>query len=205
MRDQIRPFTNQVDGTVADLKRAAGPLNDSTTSLSGALRELNQALNALAFNPDGVSEGYLFYASWLNHNTNSLFLAQDGLGPMRRSILMYTCLTSTLADSLVATRPNLSTARDLIRLPTSPQICDAATTTSAPDVGGRDRDDVEGAGDSEPPGDPQTQPEEPTAPQDGSTTTTDETTTTTEETTSTDSTSTDPGGSGIDTTTPPAP
>lgn len=123
IRDQIRPFTTQVDTTVSDLKRAAGPLDESSGALTGGLTELNQVLNALAYNPSGQPESYLFYLSWLNHNTNGSFLTQDGLGPLRRVVFMYSCFTSQLADNLVATRPALSTARDLTRLPTTAQIC----------------------------------------------------------------------------------
>ncbi len=94
IRDQIRPFTRNVSGVVGDLKRASKPLEQSTDKTKGALTEVNQLVNTLAYNPSGNTEGYLFYLSWLNHNTNSNFLNQDGLGPLRRSVLMYTCFAS---------------------------------------------------------------------------------------------------------------
>ena len=123
IRDQIRPFTEEVDTTIAELKRAAPPLEESSSALSGGLSELNRLLNALAYNPAGDAEGYLFYLTWLNHNTNASFLNQDGQGPMRRSLLMYSCFASQLADALVADRPNIATAREVIRLPSTAQIC----------------------------------------------------------------------------------
>lgn len=123
IRDQVRPFTRQVGTVVGDLKRASGPLSDSAAGLRGGVTELNGVLNALSYNPPGQNEGYLFYLSWLNHNTNSLFLNQDGYGPLRRGLFMYTCLTSRLADSVVATRPALDTARKITRLPTTDDIC----------------------------------------------------------------------------------
>ena len=194
IRDQIRPFTTEVDGTITDLKRAAGPLNDSTTSLKGGLTELNQVLNALAYNPSGQPESYLFYASWLNHNTNSTFLNQDGLGPLRRSLLMYTCYASGLADNLVAFRPNLATARELIRLPTTKQICPATTTTTLGnenDSGDADNGSDEGDG-----GGDETTTDETTTDETTTDATEETTTDATEETTSTDSTSTDEIGEG---------
>ncbi len=198
IRDQIRPFTGEVSQTVTDLKRAAGPLNSSTKSLKSGLTELNQVLNALAFNPDGQPESYLFYASWLNHNTNSTFLAQDGLGPMRRSLLMYSCFASTLADSLVGIRPNLMTARELIRLPTTEQICAGlGSTTSGAGEGSSGEVDREGSGGDDPTTTPEGD-ETTTTTDETTTTTTDETTTTTDETTTTDTTST---GEAEDTTT----
>lgn len=123
IRDQIRPFTGQVEGTISDLRSASRPLAEQTGELGEGVSELNQVLNALAYNPQGPPEGYLFYLSWLNHNTNGTFSLEDGLGPMRRGLLTYTCLTSSLADNLVASRPNLATARELVRLPTTEQIC----------------------------------------------------------------------------------
>jgi phospholipid/cholesterol/gamma-HCH transport system substrate-binding protein len=125
IRDQLRPFTRDVSGVVADLKRASKPVAQSTAKTKGALTEVNQLVNSLAYNPPGNAEGYLFYLSWLNHNTNSDFLNQDGLGPVRRSVLMYTCFTSQLGDNVTSTRPNLKTARELIRLPTTQEICPA--------------------------------------------------------------------------------
>lgn len=127
IRDQIRPFTGQVDQTVTDLKRASGPLKDTSSALTGGLTQLNSLLNALSYNPKGTPESYLFYLSWLNHNTNGAFLNQDGLGPLRRGLFMYTCFTSGLADNLVSTRPALATAREVARLPTTSQICKTPT------------------------------------------------------------------------------
>lgn len=123
VRDQIRPFTNQVSRTVRDVKRGSQPLAEATSALDGSLTELNTLLNALAYNPSGEREGYLFYLAWINHNLNSTALLQDGLGPMQRSLLMYTCRTSILADNATATRVDLKTAREIIRLPITNDIC----------------------------------------------------------------------------------
>jgi phospholipid/cholesterol/gamma-HCH transport system substrate-binding protein len=123
VRTQLRPFTQKVDTMIGDLRRASKPLRDSSNQLKGGFTELNQLVNALAYNPSGSQEGYLFYLSWFNHNFNAGFLTQDGLGPTLRGLFTYTCFTSRLADSLVATRPGLATARDLSRLPNSNEIC----------------------------------------------------------------------------------
>ena len=85
IRTQLRPFTQKVDTVVGDVRRAAKPLKDSSSQLSGSFTELNQLVNALAYNPSGSGESYLFYLSWLNHNTNNEFLTQDGLGPILRA------------------------------------------------------------------------------------------------------------------------
>lgn len=123
LRDQIRPFTRQVDKPVRTLKKAAGPLADSAEGLSGGFSELNNLLNALAYNPPGGDEGYLFYLSWLGHNTNSDFLLQNGAGPLRRGLVQLSCQTSQLADGVTAQRPVLQTARDLTRIPSTSDVC----------------------------------------------------------------------------------
>ena len=123
IRDQIRPFTRQVDKPLTSLRRAAGPLRDSSAGLETGVSELNQLLNALAYNPAGADEGYLFYLSWLNHNTNNLFLNQDAGGPVRRGLVMYTCFISGLADNVVASRPALRTIREITRVPKTEDIC----------------------------------------------------------------------------------
>ena len=132
LQNQVRPFTQQAKGTVAALRRASKPLSSSSGQLKGGLSELNQTLNALAYNPGGPEESNLFYLSWLNHNTNGAFLNQDGGGPLRRSLLMYSCFASTLADNLVLSRPNLATAREVIRLPSTAQINSFAPCSFAP-------------------------------------------------------------------------
>ena len=123
IRDQIRPFTREVDDSVTALRRAAGPLAESSAGLETGVSELNQLLNALSYNPPGADEGYLFYASWLNHNTNNLFLNQDAGGPVRRALVMYTCFISGLADGAVSSRPALRTIRAITRVPKTDEIC----------------------------------------------------------------------------------
>lgn len=123
IKNQIRPFARRVQPTVKTLKSAATPLADSSDSLAGGLNELNQLANALAYNPPGPDEGYLFYLSWINHNTNSMFANQDAAGPMRRALIMLSCQASILADGVTATRPALLTSRELTRIPSTNDIC----------------------------------------------------------------------------------
>lgn len=182
IRTQLRPFTQKVDTVVGDVRRAADPLEQSSKQLQGGFTELNQVVNALGYNPPGSGEGYLFYLSWLNHNTNAGMLTQDGLGPVLRGLFTYTCTTSFLADNVGLRLPSIGTARDLVRLPTTDEIC--------PDLF-----PVKGEGSAE------------GSSGDGSTTTTTDettdettsTTTTTDETMSTDTTA--PDGSTVDPTT----
>jgi phospholipid/cholesterol/gamma-HCH transport system substrate-binding protein len=168
IRTELRPFTQEVGTFITDVRRAANPLEQSSRELEGGITELNQVLNALAYNPSGPDEGYLFYLAWLNHNTNATFLTQDGLGPLRRGLFTYTCFTSQLADQVTATRPQLKTARELTRLPTTPDICPKLFKAEGRLEGG-DGDGAPGSGEEATPTDETTTDE----------TTTDETTETT--------------------------
>ena len=123
IKDQIRPFARQTQGVVKDLRDASQPLDKSSRQLDGSFTELTTVLNGLAYNPPGADEGYLFYLSWLNHNVNSTLLTEDSAGPLARSLILYSCNTSRLADNALLTRPALDTTRTLTRLPTTEEIC----------------------------------------------------------------------------------
>ncbi len=123
IRDQIRPFSREVQKPVRHLKQASQPLAKTTKGLAGSLDELNQLFNALAYNPPGSEEGYLFWLAWLNHNTNNVFLAEDANGPLARGNVLQSCNTAYLADSLTVSRPYLRTVQQLTNVPPSSEIC----------------------------------------------------------------------------------
>ena len=118
IRNQIRPFARQVQPTISHLKPAAKALREATPALAGGLGELNHLLNALAYNPPGSQEeGYLFWASWFNHDLNSIFLTQDPAGPLRRGMILESCFTAKLALGVLLTQPFLHTVQQLTNLP----------------------------------------------------------------------------------------
>ena len=105
IRDQIRPFTRQVRTPVQHLRQAADPLAATTEALGSSLGELNRLFNALAYNPPGSEEGYLFYLAWFNHNTNNMFLTQR---PTGRCAGASSC---SRAGPPISPRPSPSSAR----------------------------------------------------------------------------------------------
>ena len=121
--DQIRPFTRDTQTPLRHAAQGAEPRARTAAGLRGGLGELNRLLNALAFNPAGAEEGYLFWLSWLNHNANNLFYTQDANGPLRRGIVLQSCQTATLAEGLAASRPFLRTLQQLTNVPSSATIC----------------------------------------------------------------------------------
>ena len=126
IQNQIRPFTKEIEPVLRDLKDASEPLERSAKGLEGSFTELRGLLNGLAYNPQGPAEGYLFYLSWLNHNANSSVLIEDGEGPIARSVLLYSCYLSGLADNATQPRPALRIARQVVRLPLTSEICPAS-------------------------------------------------------------------------------
>lgn len=91
IQTQIRPFTRAALPVVETLRPAASNLAAATPDLTTTFGVLNAFLNALAYNPPGQAEGYLFYLAWLNHISNSIFSAQDAEGPIRHGLVVVSC------------------------------------------------------------------------------------------------------------------
>ncbi|MGZ5336908.1 MAG: MlaD family protein [Solirubrobacterales bacterium] len=123
VRDQIRPFTRQIQTPLVHLRQASDGLDGSIPGLNTGLTRLNEGLNALAYDPPGLQPSFLFYLPWLNHNSNSLFLTQDGMGPLRRGIVMVSCQTAQIAEGVTAIRPFLMTLLEATNQPTTAEIC----------------------------------------------------------------------------------
>jgi phospholipid/cholesterol/gamma-HCH transport system substrate-binding protein len=107
IQNQIRPFTQQVASPVTHVAQISKGLGTATPGLKTGFTDLNLGLNALAFNPSGSDEGYLFYVPWLNHNLNANYLLQDAYGPLRRGILLISCSTAFTAEGTLLAEPYL--------------------------------------------------------------------------------------------------
>src|SRR3954462_1272596 len=122
---QIRPFSRAVQMPLKHINQASQPLAKTTTSLSKGFNELNLLLNALAYNPPGAEdEGYLFWASWLNHNPTPVFFTQDAGGPLRHGLVMLSCNTAFLAEQAAGSTPFLKTLQQLSNVPSQREIAD---------------------------------------------------------------------------------
>jgi phospholipid/cholesterol/gamma-HCH transport system substrate-binding protein len=124
IRDQIRPFAREVQKPVRHLKQASQPLAKTTKGLAGSFSDLNRLFNAIAYNPPGAEEGYLFWLAWLNHNTNGALQLEDANGPLARGSVLQSCNTAYLADQLTASRPYLRTVQEVTNVPPSTPICE---------------------------------------------------------------------------------
>jgi phospholipid/cholesterol/gamma-HCH transport system substrate-binding protein len=128
LRDQIRPFTRAALPTVRELRPAMRDLAAATPDLTRSFKVVNELLNTLAYNPPGDrEEGYLFWLSWANHVGESVFSNQDAHGPIRHGLIILSCSTAQLLESVSASNPALGTLVQLLNGPPADQICPSSS------------------------------------------------------------------------------
>jgi phospholipid/cholesterol/gamma-HCH transport system substrate-binding protein len=123
IHNQLRPFVRQARPTVDSLRPALRDLAKLTPDLATSFRVLNKFFNALAYNPPGVAEGYLFYALWLNHIGASVYSTQDANGPIRRGVILTDCIAAGALENVAKIDAQLGTLIALTNFPSSAQIC----------------------------------------------------------------------------------
>ena len=124
IREDLRPFTRAALPTVRELRPAMRDLAAATPDLTRSFRVVNALLNTLAYNPPGATEeGYLFWLSWANHAGATVFATQDAHGPIRHGIVVFSCATGRLLETVAGTNPALGTLVDLLNGPTTAEIC----------------------------------------------------------------------------------
>ena len=114
-RAQLRPFAVKAQPTARLLAPATEDLAKSTPGLTTLAKELDNIVNELAYKPKN-GQGYLFYVPWDNHNTNSVLSTQDGVGPLRQSMLLFTCGTLNLMQNYIQNPTQNPTLLTLIEL-----------------------------------------------------------------------------------------
>jgi phospholipid/cholesterol/gamma-HCH transport system substrate-binding protein len=122
IQNQIRPFTKQVASPVQHVAQIGQGLGTATPGLKTGFTRLNDGLNALAFNPPGAAEGYLFYVPWLNHDLTANYMLQDAYGPIRRGLVQESCGTAQTAEQTLLAEPYLRTLYQLTGQPRTAKI-----------------------------------------------------------------------------------
>ena len=84
---------------------------------------INALLNEFGYNPPGKEEGFLFYQSWLNHAGATIFTTQDAHGPIRRGLVLVSCTSLSVLNTVKTVNPQLGTLVDLLNPPAQSQIC----------------------------------------------------------------------------------
>jgi phospholipid/cholesterol/gamma-HCH transport system substrate-binding protein len=106
LREQVRPFARAARPYLDDVRPAARNLGTASPDLRKSFLGLNRFFNMASYNPKGREkltgnldtdrarqEGFLFWAAWVAHNSNSLFAVSDASGPYRRAIVAASCTT----------------------------------------------------------------------------------------------------------------
>jgi phospholipid/cholesterol/gamma-HCH transport system substrate-binding protein len=130
---QLRPFAVDTQPTTRQLRIAADNLKPLTPNLTTTFRFVNALFNTLAFNPAGPEEGFLFWASWANHDAASIFSTQDAHGAVRRGLVVTSCDSLSLLNQVVATNPALDTLFTLLNAPALSQVCPSQVTPKSSD------------------------------------------------------------------------
>jgi phospholipid/cholesterol/gamma-HCH transport system substrate-binding protein len=128
LRDQIRPFAREAQPTARKLVPATRDLAATTPRLAEFTGVLNAIVDELAHDPpgdDAKGQSYLFYVPWAGHNTNSVLSSQDGVGPTRRSLVLFSCGSLQLFKIFASPRrnPTLSTLMQLLNAPVYEEVC----------------------------------------------------------------------------------
>ena len=82
------PFLREGQPVSRDLATATRGLEQLSPPLRKAFAVLDEVANAVAYNPPGSEEGYLFWTAWFFHNVNSSFSSEDGHGAVSRGLFM---------------------------------------------------------------------------------------------------------------------
>jgi phospholipid/cholesterol/gamma-HCH transport system substrate-binding protein len=135
IRDEIRPFVRASRPAVKELRPAMRDLSALQPDLLTTFRIVNRLLNTLAYNPPGdASEGFLFWASWVNHLGPAVFSNQDAQGPIRRGLVVIGCQSLQLLENVVLGNPQLGTLINLLEAPDRLEVCPQSAQT--PGAGG---------------------------------------------------------------------
>ena len=126
IKNQLRPFSRDAQPTVHELRIAAHHLRPATPRLTRTAQFLNAVLNELAYNPPGSEEGFLYWASWVNHAGASIFATQDAHGAIRRGVFLTDCASLAVLQSIQKVNPQLQVLIDLLNAPTQASVCNQA-------------------------------------------------------------------------------
>jgi phospholipid/cholesterol/gamma-HCH transport system substrate-binding protein len=124
IQDEIRPFVRASRPAVRELRPAMRDLSALTPDLLRTFRVVNRLVNLLAYNPPGeTEEGFLFWASWVNHLGPAIFSNQDAHGPIRRGLVVIGCQSLQLLENVVLGNPQLGVLVQLLEAPDRLEVC----------------------------------------------------------------------------------
>ena len=134
IEEEIRPFVRASHPAVEELRPALRDLSALQPDLVSTFGVLNRLVDTLAYNPPGDrEEGFLFWASWVNHLGPAIFSNQDAHGPIRRGLVVVGCTSLQVLENIVTGNPQLGTLVQLLEAPNRLEVC--PTSAQAPGAG----------------------------------------------------------------------
>lgn len=131
IENSIRPFAREAQPTAKELVPAASKFGKAIPHLDTTTDMLNNLLNELAHDPpgDGVhGKSYLYYLPWAAHNTNSVMASQDGIGPIRHTLVLINCDGLNFVDSILKrTKARNETLTAVLQLLGAPRVGDVCS------------------------------------------------------------------------------
>lgn len=85
---ELRPFLRESQPVSRHIASATRRLARLAPDLRSSFAVLDRVANALAYNPPGSEEGYLFWTAWFFHNVNSVFSSEDAHGAVARGLFV---------------------------------------------------------------------------------------------------------------------
>ena len=85
---ELRPFLRESRPVSRHIASATRRLARVGPDLRSSFTVLDRVANALAYNPPGSEEGYLFWTAWFFHNVNSVFSSEDAHGAVTRGLFV---------------------------------------------------------------------------------------------------------------------
>jgi phospholipid/cholesterol/gamma-HCH transport system substrate-binding protein len=127
-RDQIRPFAVAAQPETKLLVEPTTKLTKATPQLKTLADVLNAIVNEVAYKSPGKgadANSFLFYVPWASHNSNSVLSSQDGIGPLRRGLVLVSCQSLQVLETLASPsrNPTLATLVQLLGVPKRDEIC----------------------------------------------------------------------------------
>jgi len=118
-RDQIRPFTREIEPVVSEIQPNLQAITEAFPHLTATLGVFNEFFNELAYNPGSNQAGFLFYLDWFNHNINSVFASADANGPIGHGILYIPCPQLFTLSGVEEVNPTARAVLGLIHPPSA--------------------------------------------------------------------------------------
>jgi phospholipid/cholesterol/gamma-HCH transport system substrate-binding protein len=130
IRDKVRPLVRAANPLVAELRPTMRDLAAAAPDLTQSLDQLNYIFDLLAYNPPGEEEGYLFWASWVNHAGATIFKIQDAHGPIRRALFTASCNALEIVDNVAQVNPALGVIITLLNPVRDSALCPSQQPTA---------------------------------------------------------------------------